>query len=293
VQAKFRHDTGKAFCTGWMLEKNSPVIAPDGLRAGRRPALSAAAIAMGISAAAVIASIAVWVPAMAQEAAASPVIAATSSANAAASPAAQPSPKAAGAAGDSPGAAGAAKPVGAPGASARRARRGGKSAGAGDTASKGAQGDENATPFGAFGGSNRGPVNIQSDSLSLDYKNTTTTFNGNVHATQADGVLISDKLIVKHGKDFNDVQRMFAEGNVRISQGLRWCTSDHAVLDQKAHTVVLTGSPVCHDAGDQIAGNKITVHLDSGKSDVEGVKAVIFPRQSKTRDNEASADNVK
>ena len=157
-----------------------------------------------------------------------------------------------------------------------------------------ASGGENASPFGSFGGTaNRGPVNIQSDSLSLDYKQTTTTFIGHVHATQADGVLTSDKLIVKHGKDFNDVQTMTAIGDVRISQGLRWCTSDQAVMNQAAHTVVLTGSPVCHDANDQIAGTKITVHLDSGKSEVEGVKALIFPRQSKTSDNEASADHMK
>ena len=168
----------------------------------------------------------------------------------------------------------------------------GKTEGKTDSGAKtGSEGD--ATPFGSFGGSNRGPVNIQSDSLSLDYKQTTTTFIGHVHATQADGVLTADKLIVKHGKDFNDVQQMLAEGDVRISQGLRWCTSDHAVLNQAAHTVVLTGSPICHDANDQIAGSKITVHLDSGKSEVEGVKALIFPRQSKTRDNEASADHMK
>lgn len=177
------------------------------------------------------------------------------------------------------------------------ARAGGSESGrragsAGDSAAN-ANGNENASPFGSFGGTNRGPVNIRSDSLSLDYKNTTTTFIGHVHATQADGVLTADKLMVKHGKDFNEVRKMFADGDVRISQGLRWCTSDHAVLDQQAHTVVLTGSPVCHDANDQIAGSRITVHLDSGKSEVEGVKALIFPRPSKTRDNEASADHMK
>jgi len=80
---------------------------------------------------------------------------------------------------------------------------------------------------------------------------------------------------------------------VHISQGVRWCTSDHAVMDQRQHTVVLTGSPICHDAGDQIAGTRITVHLDTGKSDVETAKAVIFPRPSKTRDNEALADQAK
>jgi len=86
---------------------------------------------------------------------------------------------------------------------------------------------------------------------------------------------------------------MVANGDVRISQGTRWCTGDHAVMNQGTHTVVLTGSPVCHDVKDQITGTKITVYMQTGLSVVEGAKAVIFPRQSKTRDNEATADEVK
>ncbi len=127
----------------------------------------------------------------------------------------------------------------------------------------------------------------------MDYKQNAVTFRGHVHATQADGVLTSNTLNVKYGKDFHEVQDLAADGNVHISQGVRWCTSDHAVMDQRQHTVVLTGSPICHDAGDQIAGTRITVHLDTGKSDVETAKAVIFPRPSKTRDNEALADQAK
>jgi lipopolysaccharide export system protein LptA len=152
---------------------------------------------------------------------------------------------------------------------------------------------DNQTPFGSLGNSNRGPINIQSDSLALDYKKNIVQFIGRVHATQADGVLTCNTLNVKYGKDFHEVEHMDADGNVHISQGVRWCTSDHAMMDQQQHTIVLTGTPICHDARDQIAGTRITVHLDTGKSDVEGAKAVIFPQTSKTRDNEAMADQTK
>ncbi|MBV8450692.1 MAG: hypothetical protein JOZ29_00260 [Deltaproteobacteria bacterium] len=129
--------------------------------------------------------------------------------------------------------------------------------------------------------------------MALDYKQNAVRFSGHVHASQADGALTSNTLNVKYGKDFHEVQNLAADGNVHISQGARWCTSDHAVMDQRQHTVVLTGAPICHDARDQIAGTRITVHLDTGKSDVEGAKAVIFPQPSKTRDNEALADQAK
>ena len=151
------------------------------------------------------------------------------------------------------------------------------------------------SPFGAFDSNNqnRGPINIQSDSLTLDYKKNTTLFSGHVHATQADGELTSKTLEVQHGKEFREAQQLVANGDVRISQGTRWCTADHAVMNQGVHTVVLTGSPVCHDAKDQITGSKITVYMQTGLSVVEGAKAMIFPRQSKTRDNEATADHAK
>lgn len=150
------------------------------------------------------------------------------------------------------------------------------------------------SPFGAFENSkNRGPINIQSDSLALDYKNNAVLFSGKVHAVQADGQLTSNTLSVKYGKEFHVMEQMIADGDVRVSQGLQWCTADHMVMNQVVHTATLTGSPVCHDANDQISGPKITVHTDTGKSEVEGgVKALIFPHDSKTRDNEATSSHT-
>jgi lipopolysaccharide export system protein LptA len=146
-------------------------------------------------------------------------------------------------------------------------------------------------PFTPFGGNQKGPVNIQSDGLNLDYKNNWVLFHGHVHAVQGGGELTSDTLKVKYGKDFSDMQEMFADGNVRISQGTRFATSDHAVLDQSVHTVTLTGNPVVHDGNDRVVGQKIVVNLITGKSDVTGgAKAWFFPRDSKSPNNEGVAN---
>jgi lipopolysaccharide export system protein LptA len=148
---------------------------------------------------------------------------------------------------------------------------------------------DNDSPFSSlqFSG-NKGPVDIKSDALDLDYKGNVVTFRGHVHAVQADATLTSDTLTVTYGKDFHEVQKMVANDNVRMSQGTRWATGDHAVLDQAKHTVTLTGSPVVHDGEDQVTGSKITVHLDTGKSEVEGARAVFFPKDKKTRDNKTT-----
>lgn len=143
---------------------------------------------------------------------------------------------------------------------------------------------------GGFAGltSGKGPINIQSDTLSLDYKGKKVLFSGHVHAIQAGSQLTSDTLHVNYEQNFKDVKDMTAEGNVRIAQGTRWATSDHAVMNQKIQTVVMTGNPVVHDGTDVITGDRITVHLDTGKSVVEHAHALIFPRQSQTPDNGAS-----
>jgi len=149
--------------------------------------------------------------------------------------------------------------------------------------------DSEDSPFSSlqFSG-NKGPIDIKSDALDLDYKGNLVTFRGHVHAAQADALLTSDTLTVTYGKDFHEVKEMVANDNVRMSQGTRWATGDRAVLDQAKHTVTLTGSPVVHDGEDQVTGSKITVHLDSGKSEVEGARAVFFPKEQKTRDNKTT-----
>jgi lipopolysaccharide export system protein LptA len=153
---------------------------------------------------------------------------------------------------------------------------------------------QGSSPFAAFDATpSHGPIDINSDSLFLDYKKNQVFYRGHVHAKQADAQLLTDSLEVVTGKDFHEVQQLLAEGNVRISRGTQWATGDHLVVDELKHTAILTGSPVVHDGNDQISGRKITVYLQTGQSVVEGARAVIFPRPSKTKDNSASADHVK
>jgi len=131
----------------------------------------------------------------------------------------------------------------------------------------------------------KAPTNIKSDSLNLDYKGKAILFTGHVHAVQGAGDLTSDTLKVQYGQDFNDIKMMYADGNVRMSQGTRWVTSDHAVLDQGKHLLTFRGNPVVHDEKDQITGSLITVDMVTGKSNVENPRVVIFPRESKNPDN--------
>ncbi|HYL59425.1 MAG TPA: LptA/OstA family protein [Candidatus Acidoferrales bacterium] len=139
-------------------------------------------------------------------------------------------------------------------------------------------------------GNSKSPIDIKSDSMSLEYQQHSVLWTGHVHANQANAQLTSDNLRVNYlDKDFKNMKDMVADGNVRVSQGTRWATGDHGVFDQIKRTVVLTGSPVVHDGNDQITGRRITVFLDTGKSVVEGAHAVIFPHQSQEASSAAPA----
>ncbi len=127
-------------------------------------------------------------------------------------------------------------------------------------------------------GNSKAPIYIKSKSMSLDYTNHSVLWTGNVHATQADSQLTSDQLRVNYfDKDFKQMKDMVADGNVGLSQGTRWATGKHGVMDQTKRTVVLTGSPVAHDGNDQITGCKITVYLNTSQSVVDCAHAVLFP----------------
>ncbi len=168
---------------------------------------------------------------------------------------------------------------------------------AGDTKGAANSATDSGNPASAFQlSTSKGPTNIKSDSLDLDYKNKIVTFRGHVFATQNDEQLTTDNLKVLYGQDFHDIKQAFADGNVRMSQADKWVTGDHAVLDETAHTVVVTGNPVVHQGDDEVAGAKIIVHLDTGKSEVQSAKGVpvtatFFPKtnQPQTKSTPAAS----
>ncbi len=165
--------------------------------------------------------------------------------------------------------------------SAKASTRTADSASAGEAKSSNDQG----FLWGTGAPGSHGPVHITSDKLKLDYKAKSVLFTGHVLALQSGTQLLSETLRVDYGKDFHDIKEIVADGKVKISQGARWATGDHAVLDETARTVVMTGHPVVHEGDDRIDGIKITVYLDTGHCEVEKAQAVLYPKEAKSTDN--------
>jgi len=164
-----------------------------------------------------------------------------------------------------------------------------------------AEEDASDAPFGALSArSQDGPITIKSDSLELDYRGSTLTYLGNVHVTQGDMVLTSDRLAIAFqkgvlegtaparektetgGRARDRIREIVADGNVRIEQEQRVATGKRAVFDHAKQTIVLSDNAVLEEGPNQVSGERIVVYLSEQRSVIESgakarVQAVLYP----------------
>ena len=125
------------------------------------------------------------------------------------------------------------------------------------------------------------PTTIKSNQMLTDNKGKTAVFSGDVVTRQGDITIYSDRMTINYG-DKGDVEKVEADGNVRIVQENRIGTSTHAVYDSRNGLITLTGSPKVMQGSDSISGKTIIYYVDEDKSVVSGdtdsrVNAVIHP----------------
>ena len=77
------------------------------------------------------------------------------------------------------------------------------------------------------------PINIKSNELTADNKGKIATFTGKVVAKQGDVTIYCDKMTIYYGAVQGDVDKIEADGSVRIVQMNRIGQSSHAVYEIK------------------------------------------------------------
>lgn len=78
----------------------------------------------------------------------------------------------------------------------------------------------------------------------------------------------------------DNVERIEASGHVKVMQGAKTATADHAIYHRVDETVVLTGQPETWEEGYRIQGSRITILLKEQRSVVEESRVVIYPEQA-------------
>ncbi len=140
------------------------------------------------------------------------------------------------------------------------------------------------------------PIHIVSDRLEVNETKREIIFLGHVMAKKGDLTVLSDRITVlyrntkkKTGNGLSDggqIEKIVAEGNVKISKGDIVGIGDRAIYYQNLEKLILEGSPRVSRGGDFISGQRVIILLRENKSIVEGgrnepVKATIHPKSGK------------
>lgn len=146
-------------------------------------------------------------------------------------------------------------------------------------------------------GTSNQPITIKSNELTADNKGKTAVFTGKVVAKQGDVTIFCDRMTVHYGATQGDVDKIEADGNVRIVQENRTGTASHAVYESREGRVTLTGgSPKVMQGTDTVTGKIITYFIDDERSSVTGggdsrVEATIHPKpKNDVRTKKGNAD---
>lgn len=135
----------------------------------------------------------------------------------------------------------------------------------------------------AFGGLKHDsslPVEITSDELAVNQGNGTATFIGSVVAGQGSLRLTAAQVVVEYGTQDGQatgrIDRLLASGGVTLVNGPEAAEAQNAVYVVSAGEVVMTGDVILTQGANALAGEKLTVDLNTGEGRMEGRVRTIF-----------------
>ena len=123
------------------------------------------------------------------------------------------------------------------------------------------------------------PVEITAQQLSVDQKSGKATFSGNVLIGQGQMRLAADRVTVTYAQgDQRRISALHAEGNVTLVSGEDAAEARVADYDVESGNVILTGDVLLTQSGNVLAGEKVTVDLETGTANASGrVRSVLQP----------------
>jgi len=143
-----------------------------------------------------------------------------------------------------------------------------------------------ALPGLVYSAEERSPITISADTLEVNRKARVAIYRGNVAANdRARGMsILADQIEFFFDERMEELDRVLAAGNVRLSYGERRGVAERAEYYPAESRAVLIGHPKVWQNSDVISGCKITLLLRDDRSQVDGcegerVNAVLYPKR--------------
>ncbi len=125
----------------------------------------------------------------------------------------------------------------------------------------------------------KGPIIINSETLTADNTSHTALFERSVVARTTDMTLYADRMLVFYDADSGEITKIEAEGSTKVIKGTRAITSQKATYYADGEKVIFTGEPRATDGENVVTGAKITYLLNEDRYLVEESKVFLKKRK--------------
>lgn len=120
------------------------------------------------------------------------------------------------------------------------------------------------------------PVEVSSDSLSVDQEDGTALFTGNVLIGQGEMRLSAPRVLVIYDEGNRGIARLEATGGVTLVSGPDAAEADRADYSIEEGTIVMTGNVLLDQGLNVLSADRMNVQLNSGTAQMSGrVRTVI------------------
>ena len=135
--------------------------------------------------------------------------------------------------------------------------------------------------FGGIQGDPTLPVDITSQSLSINQKDGEAEFDGSVLVIQGEMRLSADNLRVEYKADKSGIERLIAKGNVLLVNAVDAASADSAIYTIDTGEVIMSGNVSLSQGETTLMAPKLLIDLKTGMGRLEGgVKTSFDPKEN-------------
>ena len=123
------------------------------------------------------------------------------------------------------------------------------------------------------------PVEVSADSLSVNQDDGTAIFDGNVLVVQGEVRLSAGKVTVEYSQEGgkpSGIARLLASGGVTFVTSSDAVEAKDAVYSVEQGTVRLSGDVLLTQGANAIAGDTLSINLETGSGTMEGRVRTVF-----------------